>query len=162
MQSRRTSAACLNCLVLCLSLASLESNVAAQDAVPSGKRNATHQAGNRLSATFAARGFSLNDVQLPNESSRFPVLRLKGVQFESMARFDWFPEGPSYRPADGSYFFSGNKALTRVDSKGRLHEVLALSPGWLGSDHRPCWTAAALSRWACCTARRREGNRCRK
>ncbi|WP_147866634.1 hypothetical protein [Stieleria maiorica] len=41
-------------------------------------------------------------------------------RFQMVATFDWFPEGPSYRSTDGSYFFSGRNALTRLDTKGQL------------------------------------------
>lgn len=57
-------------------------------------------------------------------SQPFPAENLRDVKFESLATFDAFPEGPSYRASDGSYFFSGKVGLTRVDGDGRLHVVL--------------------------------------
>ncbi|MCG6156356.1 SMP-30/gluconolactonase/LRE family protein [Rubinisphaera margarita] len=89
-----------------------------------------------LRKIFTARSFSLDNVSLPRTSENFPAEKLKHVDFHSMAEFDWFPEGPSYRPADDSYFFSGNQALTRVDNEGRLHEVLG-QPGGGGTHFLP-------------------------
>lgn len=89
-----------------------------------------------LAAIFAARGFSRSEVQLPDIDTPFPAARLENLRFDSIATFDWFPEGPTYRPADGSYFFSGNRALTRVDTTGRLHTVLT-EPGGGGTHFLP-------------------------
>lgn len=89
-----------------------------------------------LPEIFSRRGFSLDDVSLPRESDTFPVEKLKHVHFESIAHFDWFPEGPSYRPSDGSYFFSGHQALTRVDAHRQLHEILG-QPGGGGTHFLP-------------------------
>ena len=88
-----------------------------------------------LANIFVARGFS-PEVELPKGSGHFPIERLKDVQFKTVAKFDWFPEGPSYRPSDGSFFFAGKQALTRVDSKGRLHQVLG-EPGGGGIHFLP-------------------------
>lgn len=66
----------------------------------------------------------------------FPADKLQNVQFQTVAKFDWFPEGPAYRASDGSFFFSGNRALTRVDADGGLHEVLG-SPGGGGLHFLP-------------------------
>ncbi len=90
----------------------------------------------QISQMFAARGFSLREVKLPKKSDVFPVQKLQHVKFETVAKFDWFPEGPVYRPADDSYFFSGNRSLTRVESDGRLREVLG-QPGGGGLHFLP-------------------------
>lgn len=90
----------------------------------------------KLADVFAARGFSADGISLPEKSARFRIERLENVQFKTVATFEWFPEGPSYRPADGSYFFAGGQALTRVDSQGRLHEVLG-EPGGGGTHFLP-------------------------
>lgn len=66
----------------------------------------------------------------------FPAERPRGVEFERVAKLELFPEGPSYRPSDGSYFFSGNLALTRVDPAGKTHVVLE-KPGGGGTVFLP-------------------------
>ena len=53
-----------------------------------------------LAAIFAGRGFSLSNVELPTNNNGFPADRLKNVRFDVVAKFDWFPAGPSYRPSD--------------------------------------------------------------
>lgn len=89
-----------------------------------------------LSEIFVARGYSLNDVDVPNASDRFPTERFQKLKFETIAKFDWFPEGPTFRPADQSYFFSGNEALTRIDANGKLRKVLE-KPGGGGTHFLP-------------------------
>ena len=85
---------------------------------------------------FAARGFDVSGLTLPDTETLFPYERLKSVHFQSLAKFNWFPEGPTYRANDDNYFFSGNHALTRVDSGGQLHEILA-EPGGGGTHILP-------------------------
>jgi len=82
-----------------------------------------------LSSLFEARGYDPAKMELPESGESIPVDRLESAEFKTVASFEGFPEGPSYRPADGSYFFSGNVALTRVDPDGELHVVLEESGG---------------------------------
>lgn len=89
-----------------------------------------------LSDIFVARGYSLKNVEIPGDADPFPTKRLAAVRFESLARFDWFPEGPGYRPPDDNYFFSGNQALTRIDASGKLLNVLG-QPGGGGVHFLP-------------------------
>ncbi|MHC2065845.1 SMP-30/gluconolactonase/LRE family protein [Bremerella sp. T1] len=90
-------------------------------------------------------GFNIDWLELKldtdgegNESPvrRFPVQRLRNIHFRTVAKFDWFPEGPAYRKSDNRFFFSGANALTRVDLNGELHAVL-LSPGGGGVHFLP-------------------------
>jgi len=67
---------------------------------------------------------------------RFPSQRLRDVHFRTLAKFDWFPEGPAYRTTDERFFFSGANALTRVGLNGELHTVLS-SPGGGGVHFLP-------------------------
>lgn len=85
---------------------------------------------------FARRGFDSQQISVPGSADEFPVSRLENVQFSTVATFELFPEGPSYRPTDDSYFYSGNLALTRVDRNGSTHEALG-KPGGGGTHFLP-------------------------
>lgn len=54
----------------------------------------------------------------------FPIENVKSAKVETLAKFELFPEGPSYRPEDGSYFFAGNNALSRVTKEGKMHVLI--------------------------------------
>ena len=88
------------------------------------------------SKLFSARGYDLDHVSLPDESTPFPVDLLKKIQFKKLTDTELFPEGPTYRPSDQSWFFAGNLGLTRVDAEGRVHPVLG-KPGGGGTHVLP-------------------------
>ena len=89
-----------------------------------------------LADIFSARGFDLDQVSLPADSERFPAEKLRQARFEKLTDTELFPEGPSYRTSDGSWFFSGNLALTRVDAEGKVHPILG-KPGGGGTHVLP-------------------------
>ncbi len=89
-----------------------------------------------VNATFSARGFDPERIVLPADGDSFPLERLGEVTFTNVANFDGFPEGPSYRPSDGRYFFAGNAALTRVEPSGATHQILG-KPGGGGTHFLP-------------------------
>ena len=78
----------------------------------------------QLAQLFAARGYDTNKIQLPAPGTSFPAERLRDVTFKQVAALEEFPEGPSYRPADDSYFFSGSIALQRVAPDGTVVQIL--------------------------------------
>ena len=73
---------------------------------------------------FVERGFSADGIVLPEADAKFPAEKLVKPKVSTIAEIDWFPEGPSYRAVDDTYFFSGNRPLTRIDPDGSLHELL--------------------------------------
>ena len=91
---------------------------------------------NDLAQTFQQRGYDPDAISLPEPGADFPAAALKDVEFKTVAKFELFPEGPSYRRSDGSYFFAGNVALTRVDADNKLHVVLE-EPGGGGTHFLP-------------------------
>ena len=80
---------------------------------------------NNLAEIFERRGFALENIELPESGDTFPVENLENPKITSVASFKGFPEGPSYRPSDDSYFFVGNVDLRRVDSEGEVTTVLS-------------------------------------
>lgn len=88
---------------------------------------------NDLAKLFEERGYDPDSVALP---VKLPAAALQDVVFEKVADLELFPEGPSYRPSDDSYFFAGNVALTRVDADNKLHVVLE-EPGGGGTHFLP-------------------------
>lgn len=131
MRSNRLFDACV-LIPLMLSCASgQESRVAVEPSTTTTQNDSkpgvlTHSA---LFKLFTTRDFSLDSQEIPNQSATFPVDRLRNVVFKPVAKFDWFPEGPAYRATDGSYFFSGSQALTRISPSGQLHELLGRPAG---------------------------------
>ncbi|MEM1296966.1 MAG: SMP-30/gluconolactonase/LRE family protein [Verrucomicrobiota bacterium] len=93
-------------------------------------------ASDKMASIFANRGFDPEQVVIPHCCDEFPYERLEKVSFKALATFDLFPEGPSYRPADDSWFFAGNNALSRVDRSGAV-EVLMEKPGAGGTHFLP-------------------------
>lgn len=90
---------------------------------------AAFPAAHALEELFEARGYDVSQIDLPEDKEVFPIKALEGVNFEKIADLDFFPEGPSYRPSDGSYFFSGNQGLSRVDAEGKIHYLLKQPKG---------------------------------
>ena len=66
----------------------------------------------------------------------YPVQKIKAAKPQVLATFPLFPEGPSYRKSDGSYFFAGNNGLSRVTKEGEMH-VLIEKPGGGGTHILP-------------------------
>ncbi len=85
---------------------------------------------------FQARGYVPGNIALPEPGMPFPVERLKDPPIQKLADVPLFPEGPSYRPEDGSYFFAGNIGLTRLDAEGNL-QVAVEKPGGGGTHILP-------------------------
>ena len=46
-----------------------------------------------------------------------------------LAKIRLFPEGPSYRESDGSYFYAGNDGLSRIDKSGKVHILIQKPSG---------------------------------
>jgi len=89
-----------------------------------------------LAEIFTARGFDRDHVSLPDETESFPLDQLRNIQFKKLTDTELFPEGPTYRPSDDSWFFAGNLGLTRVDSENQIHPVLG-KPGGGGTHVLP-------------------------
>lgn len=89
-----------------------------------------------LLAIFEARGFDPDHIQLPKPGETFPTDQLEQIRFETFTKTELFPEGPSYRPSDDSYFFAGNLALTRVAPDGTPQQLLG-KPGGGGTHFLP-------------------------
>ncbi len=85
---------------------------------------------------FVKRGFSPENIVLPEPGEKFPTEKLVDPEVVKVVDIDWFPEGPSYRAADDTYFFAGNRALTRVDPDGSLHKMMG-GPGAGGTHVLP-------------------------
>ncbi len=85
----------------------------------------THAPASDLAGIFEKRGFDLENTELPKPGETFPAEKLVNPKVTSVASFKGFPEGPSYRPSDGSVFFAGNVDLRRVDSDGNLTTILS-------------------------------------
>ncbi|MEM1442645.1 MAG: hypothetical protein AAGF67_09900, partial [Verrucomicrobiota bacterium] len=90
----------------------------------------------KIEEIFAKRGFDTSAFEIPNCCTDFPYEKLENVKFEPIAKFELFPEGPSYRPQDDSWFFAGNNALTHIDRSGNL-KVLLERPGAGGTHLLP-------------------------
>lgn len=78
-----------------------------------------------LAEIFVQRGYEIENIDLPEPGEAFPVERLDDPKITSIASFKGFPEGPSYRPSDGSFFFAGNVDLRRVDSEKNVTTILS-------------------------------------
>ena len=63
------------------------------------------------------------------------VEKFKNAEIEILAEIELFPEGPSYRPEDGSYFYSGNDALSRITKDGKVHVLVARADFSGGGTH---------------------------
>ncbi len=89
-----------------------------------------------LAAIFKARGFDPAGISLPDKATSFPVKELGKVTFKKLTDTELFPEGPTYRTSDNSWFFAGNLGLTRVTAEGKVHPILG-KPGGGGTHVLP-------------------------
>ena len=89
-----------------------------------------------LSETFSTRGYDLSNLTLPDKDTSFSTEALQSIEFTKLTDTELFPEGPSYRTSDGSWFFAGNLGLTRVDPDGKIHPILG-KPGGGGTHVLP-------------------------
>ncbi|MCM8535884.1 MAG: SMP-30/gluconolactonase/LRE family protein [Lentisphaeraceae bacterium] len=72
---------------------------------------------------------------IPQENAEYPVQKFKDATISTLAKFPLFPEGPVYRPEDGSYFFAGNNALSRVTAEGEFRVLLPKAKASGGGTH---------------------------
>ncbi|MCM8532609.1 MAG: SMP-30/gluconolactonase/LRE family protein, partial [Lentisphaeraceae bacterium] len=75
-----------------------------------------------IEKTLHVKGYK--NTVVPAENAQYPVQKFKDATITTLAKFPLFPEGPVYRPEDGSYFFAGNNALSRITAEGEFRVLL--------------------------------------
>lgn len=89
-----------------------------------------------LTEIFAARGFNTEAIALPENGASPSKADFEKIQFRKLTDTELFPEGPSYRVSDGSWFFAGNLGLNRVSEEGTVFPILG-KPGGSGTHVLP-------------------------